>query len=151
VAQLILTKYSSGRSIYRTLSIYPLKLSEELKFSLISINGIYYDVIVPIIAVFSYLENNFLLVKSELYEINNCLSIKYYCEQNEREESWLKIYQDDKVILDVTYKNNHEPFLDYIGGGMGEDWDVVNFAWHLAGYINKVKADPSIILFAGSN
>jgi hypothetical protein len=147
VATIILTKHGSGRSFYRNYNSTILELSEEYQSTVIDINGVYFDDIDTFIAVFSNENANYLLINENQFDLNSNISMQYHCEQNSQDRSWIKIYHKDNLILDVNYKNNQEPFIDYIGGGGGEDWDVINIAWHLAGYINKVRENSNVVLF----
>lgn len=113
------------------------------------LNGQYHIINGILIAIFSNEGKNYILISETLYSFNTDFSIDYYCEQNPSESSRIKILNNEKVILDLKYKNDQEPFLDYIGGGAGEDWDIGNFAWHLGGYFKRIKENPKVILFPG--
>lgn len=143
---LTLTKHSSGRQVYRNFHLVPQKLSEEYKSDILSINGIYFEEIKDVfIAVFSNEEKNYMYLEKKLIELTQDISIKYFCGER-NEESWLKIFNKEIVIFELEYINPaKEPFIDFFLEF--EDWEVVNFAYHLAGYINKVKENPSVVLF----
>ena len=77
------------------------------------------------------------------------ISIKYYCgERNEK--SWIKIYEKDTIVIDIEYINPvEEPYIDFASGF--EDWDIVNFGYHLAQHINQAKSNPNVPLFSNQN
>ncbi len=105
-----------------------------------------YDIInTKFLAIFSRQNKNYILFEQQLHELNDSISITYHCEQSKEERSWIKIYKKGDLILDIDYKNNQEPFNNPFDGF--EDWGVVNFAYHLAEYINKVRENPNIVLF----
>lgn len=145
MASIVLTKYGSGRTIYRNYNFEKLELSPEYQSSTVDINGLYFDVILPVIAILSYQSMNFILIDNKVYELNNNIKIQYYCEQSKDDKSWIKIYFDKKLLVEVNYKNNEEPFINPFDGF--EDWEVVNFAYRLASDVNKVIRNPDIILF----
>ncbi|MCB6089436.1 hypothetical protein [Flavobacterium psychrophilum] len=110
------------------------------------LSGEYLSINEILIAIFSYQKKNYILIDKKLYKLNNNISIQYHCEQSIEDRSWIKIYNEQKLILYVDYKNDVIPFNNPFDGF--EDWEVVNFAYHLAGYINKVRKIPDVILFA---
>lgn len=77
--------------------------------------------------------------------MDNEISIEYYSEQNSEETSWIKIFKKEELIFNVTYKNNTESQLDYVGGGFGEDYNVMNPCWHIANYINRANIHSDIL------
>jgi hypothetical protein len=100
-----------------------------------------------IIAIFSYNKKNYLMLDDTSIELTPEIDLEYYCGE-EKEKSWIKILQNSRLICEVEYINDQEPHIDDASGF--EDWEVVNFAWHLNNYIQKVKEDPDVVLFPGA-
>lgn len=142
-----LSKYHS-LTIFRNIKIKKGKIhvGDEYKSEEVKFNGIYFEETPDFIAIYSYLSKNYLYVADKLIEITFDVSIQYYCGERE-EKSWIKIYNKDTLIYEVTYINTaKEPYIDFASGW--EDWEVVNFAYHLASYINKARENPHVALFS---
>jgi hypothetical protein len=145
--KLTLMKYNSSWRLYKNLNKNSLKLSEEYKSDTLAINGIYFNEINTLITVFSNEAKNYLLIDNKQILLSKDISIQYYCGERQ-EKSWIKIFELEKLIFELDYINPiQEPYIDFVSGF--EDWEVVNFAYHLAGYINKVRENPEVILFSG--
>jgi uncharacterized protein (DUF1330 family) len=100
-----------------------------------------------LIAVFSNQGKNFLSMDGKLVELTNNIAIEYHVAQFEDKESWFKIYNNNELLFAISYINPHKPFILPDPFAYDEDYNTTNFAHHLAGYINKVRENPSIILF----
>nr|WP_199002628.1 hypothetical protein [Flavobacterium sp. ASV13] len=116
---------------------------ENFEGSLTETNGLYQLINDELLAVFSHEEKNYLYVKDKLIVITTDIIIQYYCEQNDQQLSWIKIYDKNYILYEIEYKNNEEPYIDMASGF--DDWDTVNFAYYLGAYINKVKENPHTV------
>ncbi len=144
--KLILTNHESIGGKYRTFDFSNQVYSYEYKSDFTRFKGIYFQEIKDIfIAVFSNESNNYIYLETRLIELTRDISIKYYCGER-AEKSWIKIFDKEVIIFELEYINpTQEPFIDFFLEF--EDWDIVNFAYHLAEYINKVRENPNIVLF----
>jgi hypothetical protein len=144
--KLILTNHEAIGSRYRIFDFSNQVFSQEYKSEIISFKGVYYEEIHKvIIAIFSNLGKNYLFLENKLLELTRDVSINYFCGE-ELQKSWIKIFQKEELIFRLEYINpTQTPFKDFFLEF--EDWDVINFAYHLAQYIQKVKDHPGIVLF----
>lgn len=109
------------------------------------INGFGNIINTNLLAVFSHSGKNYLYLKDKLVVLTKDISIQYYCEQSHEQTSWIKLFNNNHLIYETEYKNGEEPYIDIASGF--DDWDAVNFAHYLAGYINKARENPDIVLF----
>ena len=112
-----------------------------------SIIGVYEVISSHLIAIYSYKGRNYLFFKNSTVEITYNIRAEYYIPQNKKEETILKLFDKGVSILNVKFKNLHDPVIWPFE--IDEDWNSVNFAYYLAKYINKVKENPDIVLFPG--
>lgn len=150
MALLTLMKYDSGWKSFRKFNFKELSFTKESKSEITEeIDGIYYDQVPDnLLAVFSYEKENYLYLNGKLIGFLKDISVKFFCGERE-EKSWLKVFKDEKLIFHIVYSNAvKEPYIDFVSGF--EDWDVINWAYHFALDIKKVKEDPRLILFSNS-
>jgi hypothetical protein len=114
-------------------------------------NGEYDIINNKLIAVFSKAGKNFLSLNGKLVFLSDQINIGYHVAQFEDIESWFKIYDGEKLIFEITYINPHKPFILPDPFAYDEDFNITNFAHHLANYIKKVKDKPNIILFPNND
>lgn len=100
-----------------------------------------------LISVFSYQNQNYLLLGDQLINLTNSIWIEKFIAENIHTESWFKIYNNDKMIFEIKYVNPHEPFVLPDPFAYDEDFKTTNFAHHLAEYISHVQKEPSTVLF----
>jgi hypothetical protein len=100
-----------------------------------------------LLVVFSYEGKNFLYLNSELIELTPNINIEYSIAQDRKIKSWLKIFDNVKLVFEIEYINPNEPFILPDPFGYDEDFNTTNFGCHLAGYINKIRENPNVILF----
>lgn len=152
MATLILKKAltGTGKEWYVKFDFDTHKFSEQYASERILIDGIYFDAIRHIfMAIFSNDGKNYLYLENKLIVLTQDISINYYCGERD-EKSWIKLFKEDELIFELEYINpDQTPFKDYFLEF--EDWDVINFAHHLAQYIQKVKDNPGIVLFEHAN
>ncbi|TSE06762.1 hypothetical protein [Aquimarina algiphila] len=95
--------------------------------------------------VFSIHGRNYLFIEDELIVLHSDHSIQYFCGER-KQKSWIKIFDKENLIFDLEYINPiQEPYIDFVSGY--EDWEIVNWAYHLAKYINQIRDNPQAILF----
>jgi hypothetical protein len=102
-----------------------------------------------LIAIFSYEKKNYLYLAGHLIELSQNIYVECYIAQSMRKESWLKVFDNDKLIFEIQYINPHEPFILPDPFFPDEDYKTTNFAHHIYEYIQKVKENPDIVLFPG--
>ncbi|MFT5821458.1 MAG: hypothetical protein ACI8ZM_002711 [Crocinitomix sp.] len=105
-----------------------------------------YDVLNgSVYCVFSYKNLNYLFLKDSVIEITDSINIKYRVNYTEKEVSYIEIFKDEISLIREEYFNEHEPLINPFDGE--DDWEYVNFAFHVAGYIDKAKEAPNTPLF----
>ena len=105
-----------------------------------------YDVLNGFIySVFSFQKSNYLFLMNKVIKITNSIEIKYRVNYVKDEVSYFEIFNNGKSLIREEYYNYRDPLINPLDGD--EDWEYVNFAYHLAGYINKTKETPGIVLF----
>ncbi len=96
-------------------------------------------------SIFRYKKSNYLFLKDKTIKITNSVKIDYRVNYSKYEPSYLEIFDNNKSIVKEQYYNYRDPLINPLDGH--EDWEYVNFAYHLANYIDKIKKDSSIVLF----
>ena len=99
--------------------------------------------------VFSFKELNYLFLRDKVIEITDLININFRVNYTDKEVSFFEILNNDISLIKEEYFNNHKPLINPFDGD--EDWEYVNFAYHLANYINKAKENPDIPLFPNQN
>jgi len=105
-----------------------------------------YDVLNgSVYCVFSFKQLNYLFLRNKVIEITDSISINYRVNYTDKEVSYFEILNNGISLMKEEYSNNHKPLINPFDGD--EDWEYVNFAYHISNYINKAKENPNAPLF----
>jgi len=153
---MILKRFYSNSIIEFNLSeditIIPANLEKSVEFDEINMNKIsgMYDILDKgIYSVFSLNNSNYLFLKNQTIEITESIDFEYKVNWKKNELSYFEVFKHKKAICKIEYYNPYDPLINPLDGD--EDWLYVNWAYHMATYIKKVKENPGLILFPNDN
>jgi hypothetical protein len=116
---------------------------DELKEE--NILGIYDILNNSLYALYSHGSSNYIFLKDQSIEITEGTEINYRVNYAYDEISYFEIIQDGKQVIREEYMSNREPLLDPFG--FEDDWEYVNFAYHISLGIEQAKADLKLPIF----